>query len=82
MDKNLLFIMEVRLVLSNGTIPKQPSASKKKKVMNSYFSRLEYNFGEKYFFDASFRTDGSSIFGRDNRWASFFSVGTMWNVSK
>lgn len=69
-------------MLSNGTIPKQPSASKKKKVMNSYFSRLEYNFGEKYFFDASFRTDGSSIFGRDNRWASFFSVGTMWNVSK
>lgn len=69
-------------LLSHGTTPKAPSASIQKKVMNSYFARGEYNYAEKYFLDLSFRTDGSSVFGKNNRWASFFSVGAMWNIKK
>ena len=49
---------------------------------NSFFARAEYNFNEKYYLDASYRTDGSSLFGVNKRWASFFSVGAMWNMKE
>lgn len=76
-------ITDDRLTLvSHGTTYKKPSADLKKKVMNSFFARAEYNFDEKYYLDASYRTDGSSLFGVNNRWASFFSVGAMWNMKK
>lgn len=50
--------------------------------VESYLTRLRYNFAEKYFFDASFRRDGSSRFHPDNRWGNFFSVGANWNIKK
>ena len=69
-------------MVSHGTTYKAPSASLKKKTMNSFFARAEYDFNEKYYLDASYRTDGSSLFGVNKRWASFFSVGAMWNMKK
>lgn len=48
----------------------------------SYMARARYNFDEKYFFDASWRRDGSSRFHPDNRWGNFFSFGGNWNVKK
>ena len=76
-------ITDDRLTLiSHGTTYKKPSADLKKKVMNSFFARAEYNYDEKYYLDASYRTDGSSLFGVNNRWASFFSIGAMWNMKK
>lgn len=50
--------------------------------VESYLARARYNFAEKYFFDASFRRDGSSKFHPDNRWGNFFSVGANWNIKK
>ena len=50
--------------------------------VESYLARVRYNFNEKYFFDASFRRDGSSRFHPDNRWGNFFSVGANWNIKK
>ena len=49
-------------------------------VFSSYFSRLEYNYNKKYFGDVSFRRDGSSRFGSDNRYANFWSAGLMWDA--
>ena len=51
-------------------------------VFNSYFFTGSYNYAEKYYLDLSFRRDGSSKFAPDNRWASFWSVGAMWNMKK
>ncbi len=48
----------------------------------SYLARVRYNYAEKYFFDASWRRDGSSRFSPDNRWGNFFSFGANWNVKK
>lgn len=45
------------------------------------FSRLNYNFDERYFLDVSVRRDGSSRFGANNRFATFYSVGAGWNIS-
>lgn len=76
-------ITDDRLTLvSHGTKYDKPTADLKKKVMNSFFARAEYNYDEKYYFDASYRTDGSSLFGKNKRWASFFSLGGMWNMKK
>jgi TonB-linked SusC/RagA family outer membrane protein len=50
--------------------------------IESYLARLNYNFKEKYYFDASFRSDGSSRFYKDNRWGSFWSVGANWRISE
>lgn len=48
----------------------------------SYLARGRYNFDQKYFFDASWRRDGSSRFAKDNRWGNFFSFGASWNIKK
>ena len=50
--------------------------------LESWFSRVNYDFMDKYYFSASFRTDGSSRFNVDNRWGQFWSVGASWRVSE
>ncbi len=51
-------------------------------VYNSYFARFNYDYQNKYYFDASVRRDGSSLFPEDERWGTFYSLGLMWNVKK
>lgn len=46
----------------------------------SFFGRGEYNLAGKYYAEASLRTDGSSRFGKNNRWGLFGAVGFMWNL--
>ena len=48
----------------------------------SYFGRLSYNFKERYMIDGTYSTDGSSRFGKDNRWAKFSSVALGWIFSE
>ncbi len=45
---------------------------------NSYISRLNYNFSDKYLFTATMRADGSSRFPLNNRWGYFPSFGAGW----
>lgn len=47
----------------------------------SYLSRVEYDYNDRYYLSASFRTDGSSRFHPDNRWGKFWSLGGSWRVS-
>ena len=51
-------------------------------TLMSYFSRLDYNFQQKYLLGASIRTDGSSKFGKANRWGVFPSISAGWNFYK
>ncbi|MBQ7019770.1 MAG: TonB-dependent receptor [Bacteroidales bacterium] len=46
----------------------------------SFFGRAEYNYTDRYYGEVSVRTDGSSRFGKDNRWGVFGAVGFMWNL--
>ncbi len=50
--------------------------------MLSYFSRIDYSFQQKYLLGASIRTDGSSKFGKANRWGVFPSISAGWNFYK
>lgn len=51
-------------------------------TLASYFGRLQYNFDEKYLFNATFRADGSSRFAPGNRWGYFPSVSAGWVMSR
>lgn len=48
----------------------------------SYFSRVGYDYMDKYIFSASLRRDGSSKFAKDNRWGNFWSLGGAWVMSR
>ncbi|RAK02998.1 TonB-linked SusC/RagA family outer membrane protein [Larkinella arboricola] len=48
----------------------------------SYFGRVAYSFRDRYLFNASFRRDGSSRFGSNNRWGTFPSASVGWRVSE
>jgi TonB-linked SusC/RagA family outer membrane protein len=50
--------------------------------IESYLSRLKYSYADKYNFEASFRTDGSSRFHKDSRWGTFWSAGVNWRISE
>lgn len=49
---------------------------------NSYLSRLNYNYSNRYLLTATFRADGTSRFPSNNRWGYFPSVGVGWNITK
>lgn len=50
-------------------------------TFNSFFGRVDYQLLGKYFFDVSLRRDGSSRFGKNNRYANFWSAGALWRIS-
>lgn len=51
-------------------------------TFNSFFGRINYDYASKYFFDISGRRDGSSRFGKNNRYANFWAAGAMWSLSR
>jgi len=48
----------------------------------SDFGRLNYNYKEKYLLQGSIRRDGSSVFGKNNQWGYFPSVGAAWRITQ
>ncbi len=49
--------------------------------MASVFTRETYNYDDRYLLTYTFRYDGSSNFGPDNRWAGFHSAAASWRFS-
>jgi TonB-linked SusC/RagA family outer membrane protein len=50
--------------------------------MASFFGRVFYNFDERFLLTMNFRADGSSRFGKNNRWGYFPSVSAGWRISE
>ena len=50
--------------------------------LESYLSRLKYDYANKYFLEGSFRRDGSSRFYKEHRWGNFWSAGATWAISR
>lgn len=46
-----------------------------------YLARLNYSYANKYHFNASFRRDGSSVFGYNQKWGNFPALGFAWTIS-
>ncbi|CAM4308551.1 TonB-linked outer membrane protein, SusC/RagA family [Pedobacter westerhofensis] len=51
-------------------------------TIDSYISRLTYDYDGKYLFSASLRRDGNSKFSPDVRWENFWSLGAGWNINR
>ncbi|MCQ2160634.1 MAG: TonB-dependent receptor [Bacteroidales bacterium] len=47
----------------------------------SFFSRLEYDYNDKYYISGSLRTDGTSRFSPSARWGYFWSLGASWRIN-
>ncbi len=50
--------------------------------LNSYLGRVNYTFNDKYSLSVSQRKDGSSKFGKNNKWSDFSSAGLAWKMHK
>ena len=50
-------------------------------ALNSYFSRVNYSYKDKYLLTVTAREDGSSRFGKNNKYGFFPSVGAGWKIS-
>ncbi|MDQ2720249.1 MAG: SusC/RagA family TonB-linked outer membrane protein [Bacteroidota bacterium] len=50
--------------------------------LQSYFARGSFNLQDKYLLTATFRADGSSRFGKNNKYAYFPSVAAKWVISE
>lgn len=50
-------------------------------AMASFFTRETYDYDNRYYLTYTFRYDGSSNFGPENRWAPFHSVAGSWRFS-
>lgn len=55
---------------------------KQRAILLSYLGRLEYNFADKYLFNAVFRRDGTSRLSAENQWGNFPSVSAAWRISR
>ena len=67
-----------------GVVSKNSNASSsiEERARLSWFARLSYDYKDKYLFSANWRMDGSSRFGKDNRWGHFPSVSAGWIITK
>ncbi len=65
----------------DGSTEQTASASRSRWAQISYFGRILYDYDDRYFLSGSIRTDGSSRFGKDNRYGTFSSFSAGWVLS-
>ncbi|TWR24734.1 TonB-dependent receptor [Mucilaginibacter pallidiroseus] len=65
-----------------GFLTLNDATGKSNFTLLSYFGRVGYNYAGKYFLTGSFRADGSSRFGPQNRYGYFPSVAAGWTLSE
>ena len=74
---------EIIQTLNNAIInPSATNSSKSQWGLVSYFGRINYAYDSRYLFAGSIRTDASSRFGPENKWALFPSLSAAWRVSE
>lgn len=68
-------------VLANGKTQNLPSVFRDITTeIQSYFVRANLNWRDKFYLTGTFRADGSSKFGANNKYGYFPSVGAKWNI--
>ncbi len=65
-----------------GAFVNTPSISGNKRGIVSAVGRIEYDYDNKYYFTVSGRADGSTVFGRNNKWAYFPAANIGWNIHR
>ena len=70
------------VILPAPSTPTVATGARSDFAQESMFSILQFDFQRKYSLSGSFRRDGSSRFGEDNRYGYFWSVGGAWNIDE
>jgi Outer membrane receptor proteins, mostly Fe transport len=73
---------EIYTNVSAGTDFDRSEDSKRGRSLFSSFARLNYKYKDKYLFTATARYDGSSMFGKNNRYGFFPSGAIAWRINK
>ena len=68
--------------LSLGTPITPTSSENYDDKLLSFFARVNYNLMDKYLFTASVRADGSSKFGKNNKWGYFPAFSAAWRLGE
>jgi TonB-linked SusC/RagA family outer membrane protein len=66
--------------IQSGNTPGIPTSSLSKWVLASYLGRINYSYKGKYLLTTSLRADGSSRFGKSNKWGYFPSAAFAWRT--
>ncbi|UCJ09572.1 TonB-dependent receptor [Chitinophaga pendula] len=69
-----------KTTLANASKPEGTETTQTENALTGAFVNASYNFREKYYLSGSVRRDGSSRFGADRRFGTFWSLGLAWNV--
>ncbi|WP_394993183.1 SusC/RagA family TonB-linked outer membrane protein [Emticicia sp.] len=75
-------ILDGNIELLNFTTTTNLDSRRRDRRVEGYFSRINYDFNEKYFASFSARRDGSSKFYKDTRWGTFYSVSAAWRLDQ
>lgn len=67
--------------LANGEKIKDLDGSQSEWALLSYMARANYSYADRYLLTATLRRDGSSRFGKSNRWGTFPSLSAAWKIS-
>lgn len=67
--------------LSAGEVILPVVTYKYQSTLISFLSRANYNYADRYLLTVSYRQDGSSKFGTENKWAGFASSALAWRIS-
>ena len=68
--------------LGNGLGQKTSKENKAGNALLSYFGKINYDLDEKYLVSVTLRKDGSSRFGADNQWGTFYAGSLGWRIDK
>lgn len=79
---NTAFITDAFLYnnIGAGAGTKSVSSSLSDNMVASYYGRLNYGFKDKYLVTLTVRKDGSSVFSKNHKWATFPSAAIGWNM--
>ncbi|HET7733985.1 MAG TPA: TonB-dependent receptor [Paludibacter sp.] len=67
--------------IGSGTVVSIPASASSEWTLQSYLARINYGYDERYLLTLTARADGSSRFGKNNKWGTFPSAAFAWNAS-
>ncbi|MDR1203179.1 MAG: TonB-dependent receptor [Tannerellaceae bacterium] len=67
--------------VENAATPSDASTLFRNYALSSFFGNAEYDYKNTYYLSGSLRRDGSSKFGDNNKWGTFWSIGAKYRIT-
>ncbi|MDR0430425.1 MAG: TonB-dependent receptor [Tannerellaceae bacterium] len=71
---------DIVYTVENAATPSDASTYYRNYALSSFFANAEYDYKDTYYLSGSLRRDGSSKFGKNNKWGTFWSVGAKYRI--